>query len=560
MIDLKAHVVGDVAHDRRPRARSGRAGVADRVRQRVEPARRARDQPAPRARRAAALGASRGARRPLPARGKRGARAWRPLSSAWRWRGWASDCFAAWAANYFPRTAEIASVAPSAGCCSRSRPPARCCSASFRRCTAPAARSTSRCARRDDRRPATSPCGGCVACWSASQFAIATPLLVVAGLLLVSLNELARVDLGFDTHNVLTGSILAARRTVWGTGTRRYVLGRAPTPRRSAAGRQRGRVRRRPAARHRRQLQQLRSRGLSGTPRRVAAGDAVGGGHARVLRLLGLTLVEGRLFDERDGRSANLESVVVDRAWARRFFPNRSAVGKRFREGGCTTCPWTTVVGVVSEVKYAGLDKPDDGTVYRPMAGRGDTVPIPQATTRVRYLLVRTDRDAMAALPSVRRIVRELDPSIPLSSVATDRRSGRELAAGQRSLSTLIAVAGRRRAGAVDRRHLRRDGVLRPAAREGHQHPARARGRPVDVLRLVVGQGMKVVAGGVALGLLAAVSLTRLMASLLFGVSRTDAFTLTSVCGLLLATGLLACYVPARRAIGLEPAAVLRQE
>ena len=68
-----------------------------------------------------------------------------------------------------------------------------------------------------------------------NQFAIATPLLIVAGLLVVSLHELARVDLGFDTNNVLTGSILAARRTVWGTGTRRSILERAPKPHRSAA-------------------------------------------------------------------------------------------------------------------------------------------------------------------------------------------------------------------------------------------------------------------------------------------------------------------------------------
>ena len=74
-----------------------------------------------------------------------------------------------------------------------------------------------------------------------------------------------------------------ARRTVWGTGTRRYILERAPKPHRSAAWSQRGRVLRRPAARHRGELQQLRSRGVPGTPRRVAAGDALGGCHARVL-------------------------------------------------------------------------------------------------------------------------------------------------------------------------------------------------------------------------------------------------------------------------------------
>src|SRR5439155_8383622 len=84
--------------------------------------------------------------------------------------------------------------------------------------------------------------------------------------------------------------------------------------------------------------------------------------------VVGLPLLQGRLLDERDARAANLLAIVVDRAWGRRFFPSASAVGRRIRQGGCTTCPWTTVVGVVSEVKYAGLDKPDAGTVYQPMA------------------------------------------------------------------------------------------------------------------------------------------------------------------------------------------------
>ena len=91
------------------------------------------------------------------------------------------------------------------------------------------------------------------------------------------------------------------------------------------------------------------------------------------VRTLGLTLVEGRLLDERDPeRNAAAEallSVMVDRAWARRFFPNESAVGKRLREGGCTTCPWTTVVGVVSDVKYDGISQPNNGTVYSPLSG-----------------------------------------------------------------------------------------------------------------------------------------------------------------------------------------------
>ena len=82
--------------------------------------------------------------------------------------------------------------------------------------------------------------------------------------------------------------------------------------------------------------------------------------------------------------------MVVDRAWARRFFPRQSAVGKRFREGGCTTCPWTTVVGVVSEVKYDGLDKPDQGSVYWPLAG-----------SLARYVVVRARTEPAALLPAL---------------------------------------------------------------------------------------------------------------------------------------------------------------
>ena len=141
-----------------------------------------------------------------------------------------------------------------------------------------------RCVRLDDPQPATSPCDDCVARSSARQFAIATPLLIVAGLLLVTLHELARVDLGFDTTQRPHGRDPAPRREVRGAGTRRRLLERASRPRRRAAWRHRGGVHRRPAARRCGEPQQLRSRGAPGTSRRVAAGDAVGGGHARVLQ------------------------------------------------------------------------------------------------------------------------------------------------------------------------------------------------------------------------------------------------------------------------------------
>jgi putative ABC transport system permease protein len=277
-------------------------------------------------------------------------------------------------------------------------------------------------------------------------------------------------------------------------------------------------------------------------------------------RLLGLTLLEGRLFDDRDGRTPAIDIVIVDRAWAQRFFPNGSAVGKRFREGGCTTCPWTTVVGVVSEVKYAGLDKPDQGTVYTPMAGRGAASPIEQATSRFRFLILRTGTDAETVIPTVRQIVRELDPSLPFSNVATtDQLVARSLQR-PRSLSMLVGAF------ALVALALSIIGIYGVMAYYVQQHTKDISirlalgGSPRAVLRLVVGQGMKVVSAGVVVGLLAALLLTRLISSLLFGVGAADAFTFTAVTLLMLTVASLACFIPARRAVGMQPAVVLRNE
>jgi predicted permease len=388
-----------------------------------------------------------------------------------------------------------------------------------------------------------------------SQFAIATPLLVVAGLLLATLNELGRVDLGFDSRNLLSGSIsLPAAQYrepgrvtgFWdemqrrvealpGVGGVAFADGRPPN-----------------------EVGNFNNFDLEDYPTPPGQSQPVTPWVAvtpEYFRLLGLTLLEGRLFDERDGRGADIEVVVVDRAWAKRFFPNERAVGKRFREGGCTSCPWSTVVGVVSEVKYAGLDKPDQGTVYWPMAGRGS-----QAPSRTRYLLMRTGTDPLTVLPAVRQVVRELDSSLPFSNGSTiDELVARSLQR-PRSLSWLVggfaivaltlSIVGIYGVMAYYVQHHLKDIGIRLALG----------GTSADVLRLVVGQGMTVVASGVAIGLLIALGLTRLMSSLLFGVGAADASTFVAVSGLMFAAALVACFVPARRAIGVQPAVVLRNE
>ena len=112
------------------------------------------------------------------------------------------------------------------------------------------------------------------------------------------------------------------------------------------------------------------------------------------------------------------------------------------REGGCTSCPWTTVVGVVSEVKYAGLDKPDQGSVYWPMAG-GRVRPSDATTSRYRYLIVRTATHADALIPSLHQVVRAIDPSLPVSDVATVETLVDQSLQRPRSLSLLVlSLAG----------------------------------------------------------------------------------------------------------------------
>ncbi len=384
----------------------------------------------------------------------------------------------------------------------------------------------------------------------ASQFAIATPLLVVAGLLFVSLNELRRVDLGFDTRNVLTGAVQlpaaqyaeSASVVFWeelkrgletlpGVAAVAFADGRPPDG-----------------------VNNFNNFDLEDQPTPSGQSQPVTPWVAvtpEYFRVLGLALLEGRLLDERDARTDDLQAVVVDRAWAKRFFPNGSAVGKRLRSGGCTQCPWTAVVGVVSQVKYAGLDSPDEGTVYTPL-GRGQSP--------FRYVVARTAADPQMVLPAVRQVVRDLDPTLPFSETATMEEMVARSLERPRSLSMLVGGF------AIVALVLSAIGIYGVMAYYVQQHTKDISirlalgGSPRDVLRLVVAQGMQVVATGVVVGVVVAFVGTRLISTMLFGVGATDAVTFAAAGAFLVAVALLACFVPANRATKLQPAAVLRNE
>ena len=383
----------------------------------------------------------------------------------------------------------------------------------------------------------------------AAEFALATPLLLGAVLIASSLFMLNRVEVGIDTARVLTAEVSlpsarypdeAATRTFW----QRALEQLSATPGVEAAALTDSRP---PHEGYNQNNFDLEARPTPpGENQPICPWIAASPGF---FKTMGLRLEEGRLFDSTDLRSEGpLLTVIVDRAWARRFFPDGTAVGRRMREGGCTECPWITVVGVVSTVKFSGLDGLDDGAVYYPF------VDVPTG-----YLVVRTAGDPRTFAPVVRRIVDRLDPALAVSEVAT----GDELVASSlvvpRYLGSLVAMF------AVAALLLSIVGVYGVMTHFVQQHTREIGirlalgGEPSAMRRMIVGQGMRLAMFGVVVGIGAALWGSRLLTGFLYGVRATDPFVLTSAALILIALAALACVVPARRAARLDPAQILRE-
>lgn len=390
------------------------------------------------------------------------------------------------------------------------------------------------------------------------QFAVATPLLVASALLLFSLGKLRAVDPGFDSENVLTASLLLPReryseaadiRDFW----ERTQSGLEALPGVTAVAFADGRPPRGVGNVNNFDLEDKPSPAGESEP--TAPWVTVS---PEYFELMGIPLLAGRAFDGRDAVPDAPEVVVVDRAWAEQHFPGQEALGRRLHEGGSAT--WTTVVGVVAEAKYMGLDQPDRGTVYGPMAQRSSSQPIERLSSRFAYVLLRTSSEPTTLLPAMRRVVRELDPALPLDEVATLE----ELVAGSLEVPRLLSLlVGAFAAAALLLSVVGIYGVMSYFVQQ-HARELGIRlalgGEPAAVLRLVVGRGLGLAGLGVAAGLGAALAFTRLLASLLFGVASTDGATFVGVAAAMLLVAFAACLLPARRAAGLDPATTLRAE
>jgi putative ABC transport system permease protein len=379
----------------------------------------------------------------------------------------------------------------------------------------------------------------------AAEFAMATPLLVAAVLVLTSLDRLTRVPVGIETSHLLTAAVSlsgvryaqdAERAAFW----KRMADRLAVLPGVEAAALADSRPPHESGQRNNFDLEDRPTPAGQNQPICTWAGVS-----PEFFRAAGLRLERGRLLDT---RSLQEDVVVVDRAWAQRFFPGQEVLGRRFRSGGCTTCPWTTVVGVVGNVKWTGLDAAEDGTVYFPFVD-----------LRHGFVVLRTTSEPASVVMSLRQAIKELDPGLALSRVATGDELMTDALSTPRYLTTLLGVF------AVTALMLSVVGIYGVMAHFVQQHTRdigirlALGGDPGRERRLVIFQGLRLVAIGVVVGMGVALLTGHLMTTLLFGVSPMDPGTLLGVPAALLLVAMVACLVPARRAASIDPARILRE-
>jgi putative ABC transport system permease protein len=277
-------------------------------------------------------------------------------------------------------------------------------------------------------------------------------------------------------------------------------------------------------------------------------------------KVMGIRLVRGRLFDEHDTQNSPLVAVI-DEEFAREHFPGEDPIGKYLAGNPAEGVPHTEIVGVVAHVKHYGLDAPGpvQAERYTPLYQLPDKV-MPMAGVHVSLLVRSAGTDPAAMTDAVRRAVHEVDPNQPVYGVETMEQVLSDSVASQRLSMTLLSLFGAVAMilAAVGIYGVMSYAVVQRTHEIGIRMALGARGR--DVLRMVVGQGMVLALAGVGLGLAGAFALSRVVKSLLFGVTATDPLTFVGVPLVLLLVALLSTFIPARRATKVDPMVALRYE
>ncbi len=390
--------------------------------------------------------------------------------------------------------------------------------------------------------------GGRHRAWLSSALAVAQIslslfLLVSAGLFIRSFRAQQRFDPGFNVHNVLLESydLFPIYTESAGIAFDQQVLGE---------------IRSLPGVRAV-SIADWTPLGFSGNsdsfvPEGYVAGprEAVEAGVNIVspgyFSVMEIPILRGRDFSAADSIKSR-KVVVINQALADRYWHDQDAVGKRMKiEGG-----WATVIGIVRTSRYYDLNEQPRPFVY---------LPLYQSYSPTAILHVRTAGDPLASATAVSEAVHQLDADLPVFDIATLEARTKTSSFMQRMAGTFVGAFG---VLAFVLAAVGIYGVIAYNTRQRtHEFGIRmALGAlPGDVLRLILGQGMRITVMGLGLGLVASLALARLMSSLLFGVSASDPLTFIAVVLLLAVVAMLAIYIPAHRAMRTDPVLALRHE
>jgi putative ABC transport system permease protein len=274
---------------------------------------------------------------------------------------------------------------------------------------------------------------------------------------------------------------------------------------------------------------------------------------------MGIALIKGRLFTAEDNRDSP-PVIVIDEALARQYFPNEDPLGKRLKQSIGSDTPSLEIVGVVRHVEPYGLDRLEAGAGPAQFYTNFNQTPLPSLSRRTINLLTRTEAEPLSLAAAVRGQVAALNKDQPIFNVRTMEQIVAQSVASRRfsmlllTIFALVALA----LASLGIYGLLSYAVAQRAREIGVRMALGAQSG--DVVKLVIGQGMKLVFIGVVIGLVASLALTRTMKTLLFGVSATDPVTFAAIALLLTFVALLACFVPARRATKVDPLVALRCE